>query len=58
MLIQSKNYAKNLIEASANSIVCVDLEGKILDLNENFMHTVGLPNETILGSLLVDYFIS
>lgn len=56
MVLQDTNYARSLIEASLDSLITVNTEGKIMDINEAFAHATGLIRKKLIGSNFFDYF--
>lgn len=56
MVLQDTNYARSLIEASLDSLITVNTEGKIMDINEAFAHATGLVRKKLIGSNFFDYF--
>lgn len=55
-VVNSKDYARSLIEASIDMFVALDPEGYITDLNEACCAMVGAKREDIIGSRFKDYF--
>ncbi len=49
-------YARNLIEASLDPLVTVDVEGKITDVNEATVQVTGVPRKLLVGSDFSGYF--
>ena len=56
MVLQHTNYERSLIEASLDSLITVNTEGKIMDINEAFTHATGLTRIKLIGSNFFDYF--
>jgi len=54
--IQLSQYARSLIEASADPLVTISADGKITDFNEATIKVTGLPRETLIGTDFCDYF--
>jgi PAS domain S-box-containing protein len=52
----SSLYARNLIEASLDSLVTISADGKITDVNKATENITGVPSETLIGSDFADYF--
>jgi PAS domain S-box-containing protein len=49
-------YTRSLIEASLDSLVTINIEGEITDVNEAMVTTTGVPREELINSHLSDYF--
>ncbi len=49
-------YTRSLIEASLDSLVTINIEGKITDVNEAMVITTGVPREELINTHLSDYF--
>ncbi len=50
------SYARNLIEASLDPLVTINIEGKITDCNEALANITGLTRNKLNGSDFFDYF--
>jgi PAS domain S-box-containing protein len=50
------NYASNLIEASLDPLITIDVEGKITDMNQAKVNITGVERENLIGSNFFDYF--
>ena len=50
------NYARSLIEASLDPLVTINIEGKIMDMNQATVNTTGLSRELLTGSDFFNYF--
>src|SRR6185295_15041532 len=55
-LRQAQNYTRGLIEASVDSLVTVDPEYRIMDVNEQTIRVTGYGREELIGSFFPDYF--
>jgi len=53
---QSK-YARNLIEATLDPLITIDINGKITDVNEAMIKATDMAREKLIGTNLVTYFI-
>jgi len=53
---QASEYARSLIEASADPLVTISPEGKITDVNEASVKVTGVPREKLIGTDFADYF--
>ncbi|HXI55757.1 MAG TPA: PAS domain S-box protein [Polyangia bacterium] len=49
-------YARSLIEATADPLVTISAEGKITDVNAGLIKVTGQPRETLIGTDFFDYF--
>ena len=49
-------YASNLIEASLDPLVTIDINGKITDMNHAKVQITGIEREKLIGSDFFDYF--
>ncbi len=49
-------YTRSLIEASLDSLVTINIEGKITDVNEAMVTTTGVSREELINTHLSDYF--
>jgi len=49
-------YASNLIEASIDPLVTIDVDGKITDMNEAKVKITGVGRAELIGSNFFDYF--
>ncbi len=56
MVTQETNYARSLIEASLDSLITVNNEGKIMDINEAFSHATGFSRKKLINSDFFKYF--
>ena len=54
---QDLKYARNLIEATLDPMVAIDVDGKIMDVNEAMVNATDKVREKLIGSNFVDYFI-
>lgn len=52
----ASRYARSLIEASLDSLVTIDAEGKILDVNTAAETVTGVHRDKLIGSDFCDYF--
>lgn len=48
-------YTRSLIEASVDSVVVADAEGKVTDVNEAGVRATGAPRESIIGTEMFAY---
>jgi PAS domain S-box-containing protein len=55
-LRQTQNYTRGLIEASVDSLMTVDPELRITDVNEQTMRVTGYGREELIDSSFPDYF--
>jgi PAS domain S-box-containing protein len=53
---QASQYARSLIEASADPLVTISPEGKITDVNEATVKVTGAPRERLIGADFFNYF--
>ncbi len=53
---KASQYARSLIEASADPLVTISPEGKITDVNEGSIKVTGVPREKLIGTDFLDYF--
>jgi PAS domain S-box-containing protein len=53
---QESEHARNLIEASLDSLVTISVEGKITDMNEALANITGISREKLTGTDFFDYF--
>ncbi|MGD0959000.1 MAG: PAS domain S-box protein [Methylomonas sp.] len=56
LLLDASNYARNLIEASLDSLVTINAAGKITDVNKATETATGYPRGLLIGSDFSDYF--
>jgi PAS domain S-box-containing protein len=49
-------YARNLLEAGLDSLVTINAEGKITDVNEASVQATGVPRERLVGTDFSNYF--
>ena len=49
-------YARNLIEASLDPLVTIDVAGRITDVNEALIHATGIPRKQLIGTDFTTYF--
>jgi len=54
--VSSQEYARNIIEASIDSMMVIDIDGIITDVNESCCSLFGYPREEIQGSEFSKYF--
>jgi PAS domain S-box-containing protein len=52
----TSQFARNLFEASLDSLVTISPEGKITDVNEATIKVTGAPREELVGTDFSDYF--
>ena len=50
------SYTRSLIEASLDSLVAINLEGKITDVNQATVNVTGVPRNKLIGSDFSKYF--
>ena len=50
------HYSRTLIEASLDSLVTINRDGKITDANEATIKVTGVSREVLIGSDFTDYF--
>ena len=49
-------YASSLIEATLDPLITIDLNGKIMDLNQAKVEITGVNRDQLIGSNFIDYF--
>ena len=54
---QDSGYARNLIEATLDPMVTIDVNGKIMDVNEAMVNATDKVREKLIGTNFIDYFI-
>ena len=54
---RNQTYIRSLFEASLDSLVTINADGKLMDVNEAFVTITGLPREEIIGTDFENYFI-
>ncbi|HEY3389814.1 MAG TPA: histidine kinase dimerization/phospho-acceptor domain-containing protein, partial [Prolixibacteraceae bacterium] len=54
---QDYGYARNLIEATLDPLVTIDVDGKIMDVNEAMVKATDKVREKLIGTNFVNYFI-
>lgn len=52
----ASQYALSLIEASLDPLVTINVQGKIMDMNEATVNIIGMTREELTGSDFFDYF--
>jgi len=55
-IVSSKEYARNIIEASIDSMMTIDINGLITDVNEACCDLFGYSRDKIKGSKFSEYF--
>jgi PAS domain S-box-containing protein len=50
-------YARNLIEATLDPLITIDIEGMITDVNEAMVKATDKPREGLIGTPLITYFV-
>jgi len=50
-------YARNLIEATLDPLITIDIDGKITDVNEAMIKATDKARDTLIGTNFVNYFI-
>jgi len=55
-LWQAAQYARNLLEASLDPLVTINVYGKITDVNEASIRATGVARERLIGTDFSDYF--
>lgn len=53
---QENQYARSLIEASLDPLVTINIDGKIMDMNQATINITGLTREELTNSDFFDYF--
>jgi PAS domain S-box-containing protein len=53
---QENQYARSLIEASLHPLVTINIDGKIMDMNQATINITGLTREELTDSIFFDYF--
>ena len=53
---QENQYARSLIEASLDPLVTINIDGKIMDMNQATINITGLSREELTDSDFFDYF--
>jgi len=54
---QDSQYARNLIEATLDPMITIDVEGKIMDVNEAMVKATDKVREKLIGTFFSAYFI-
>jgi len=49
-------YASSLIEASLDPLITIDIDGKIMDMNEAKVNITGVERKKLIGTSFFDYF--
>jgi PAS domain S-box-containing protein len=49
-------YARTIIEANLDSLMIIDVNGKIMDINQATINSTGLSREELTDSVFFDYF--
>lgn len=52
----ASNYTRSLIEASLDPLMAIDVDGKITDVNQAAVQSMGLNREQLIGSPFISYF--
>ncbi|WP_310378871.1 PAS domain S-box protein [Flavobacterium sp.] len=52
----ASQYSLSLIEASLDPLVTINIEGKIMDMNQATVNITGIDREKLIGSDFFDYF--
>ncbi len=55
-LLSASLYSRSLIEASLDPLAIINMEGKIMDVNEAMVRTTGVTRNLLIGSELSGYF--
>jgi PAS domain S-box-containing protein len=55
LMREASAYARNLIEASLDTLVTIDMDGKITDCNEATLRVTGITREMLIGTEFADY---
>lgn len=53
---EESQYARSLIEASLDPLVTISTEGKVTDMNQATVNTLGISREKLTGSDFFEYF--
>jgi len=48
-------YASSLIEASLDPLITINMNGKIMDLNQAKVEVTGVSREKLIGSNFIDF---
>lgn len=55
-LLHSSQYASNLIEASLDPLITIDINGTIMDINQAKVEITGVQRKDLVGTNFCDYF--
>lgn len=55
-MTQESQYARSLIEASLDPLFTINVAGKITDLNQASVNTIGISRDKLIGTDFFDYF--
>ena len=53
---QDSHYARNLIEATLDPLITIDVDGKIMDVNEAMVKATDKVREKLIGTRFSTYF--
>lgn len=53
----NSQYARNLIEATLDPLITIDVDGNIMDVNEAMVRATDKSRKTLIGSGFISYFI-
>ena len=54
---QDINYARKLIEATLDPLITIDINGKIMDVNDAMVNATEKVREKLIGTDFITYFI-
>jgi len=54
--LHSSQYASSLIEASLDPLITIDIDGKIMDINQAMATITGVERKDLIGTNFCDYF--
>ena len=54
--LKNATYARNLIEACLDPLVTINVEGKIMDVNNASIHATGISREDLIGTYFSSHF--
>ncbi len=57
-LVQSKNYARGLIDASLDSFMVINQDGTLMDVNQAFINITGYSREQLIGDYFNRHFVN
>ena len=54
---QEPQYARNLIEATLDPLITIDVDGKIMDVNEAMVKATDNVREQLIDTNFINYFV-